>query len=204
MPSSSENTPAPARNKKTASLIGLVCLAPLIAACLLYFGMPHLRMPRSTASYGTLIIPQRPIPDTLLVRTEDNRQVPLHTLKGHWLLLSVDHSNCSKRCVEKLYFMRQVRAAQGAQRTRVVPLWLRVDDAAIPSEVVEAYRETRLLTAPVDALKAWLPTQAHTTIFDHLYLIDPNGHAMMYFHPNPNPGKIRADVAKLLKWSGIG
>ncbi len=140
-----------------------------------------------------------------MVRTEDHRSVPLQTFKGRWLLLSFDQNTCSPSCVKKLYFMRQIRAAQGAQRERIVSIWLRTEKGAIPAALSTNYPETRFLVASSkDVLANWLPAQAGTTISDHLYLVDPNGNLMMRFPQNPNPGKIRADIAKLLKWSGIG
>ena len=43
-----------------------------------------------------------------------------------------------------------------------------------------------------------------TQLTDHIFLVDPNGNLMMRFPKNPDPAKIKNDLAKLLKWSRIG
>jgi len=53
-------------------------------------------------------------------------------------------------------------------------------------------------------LKAWLPVEAGDRAEDHLYLIDPLGNLMMRFPKDADPGKVKKDIAKLLKASAIG
>ncbi|MEA3122674.1 MAG: hypothetical protein QOH33_2259, partial [Paraburkholderia sp.] len=124
----------------------------------------------------------------------------------------VDASACNEACATKLYFMRQVRATQSGERERVVTVWLRTDAGAIPEVIKSAYSDTRMLVADPAALAAWLPVETRTDpskepstlTTDHIYLVDPSGNLMMRFPKNPNPGKIKGDVTRLLKWSSIG
>jgi glutathione peroxidase-family protein len=61
-----------------------------------------------------------------------------------------------------------------------------------------------MLVADDKSIAAWLPVDDGTKLTDHIFLVDPNGNLMMRFPKNPDPKKINADLAKLLKWSRIG
>ncbi|MDE1178944.1 cytochrome C oxidase subunit I [Paraburkholderia sp.] len=182
-------------------LLAIVCGAPIAVSYLAYY---VIKPTGGTTSYGTLVAPQRPVPDNLVVTGEDGKPMKLSALRGKWLLISVDASACGQPCVTKLYFMRQVRATQGAERDRVLNVWLRTDPSNVPDVVQKAYRDTDMLIADPAALAAWLPVEAGTQLSDHIFMVDPNGNLMMRFPKDPNPTKIKGDVTKLLKWSSIG
>ena len=185
----------------TLLLIVLICGAPI---ALSYFTYYVIKPKGGTTSYGALIEPQRPIPDALMVTGDDGREVPLASLRGRWLMVSVGGGNCDEACATKLYFMRQVRETQGPERERIVTVWLRTDDASVPAKIKGAYADTRMLRADPGAVAAWLPATNATKDTDHIYLVDPNGNLMMRFPANADPSKIKQDVSKLLKWSRIG
>ncbi|MCX8566287.1 MAG: Cytochrome oxidase Cu insertion factor, SCO1/SenC/PrrC family [Glomeribacter sp. 1016415] len=196
MHASNKNT-----HRKTLLLVVLVCLAPVIASYLSYYVF---KPAGGVVNYGKLIEPAQPIPPSLVVQTENGDATPLQTLKGKWLLLAIDASACPENCVKKLYFMRQVRVAQGIERERVETVWLRTDSAPVSPVVQQAYPEMRFLSANAMALAKWLPVEGGMQLTDYIYLVDPNGHLIMRFPPDPNPGKIKKDLSKLLKWSSIG
>ena len=182
-------------------LIALVCAAPVIGS---YFTYYVIKPKGSTTSYGTLIDPQRPIPEALVVTGEDGKPIKLASLRGRWLMISVDSSACDKPCVTKLYFMRQVRATQAGERERIVNVFLRTDPGKVPDVVDNAYKDTEMLIADPKEVSAWLPADQGTQITDHIYMVDPNGNLMMRFPKDANPSKIKGDVTKLLRNSGIG
>jgi len=182
-------------------LIALVCAAPVIGS---YFTYYVIKPTGGTTSYGTLISPQRPIPDSLVVTGEDGKPMKLASLRGRWLMISVDSSACDKPCVTKLYFMRQVRATQAGERERIVNVFLRTDANKVPEVVDNAYKDTEMLIADPKEVAAWLPADEGTQLTDHIYMVDPNGNLMMRFPKDANPTKIKGDVSKLLRNSGIG
>jgi cytochrome oxidase Cu insertion factor (SCO1/SenC/PrrC family) len=182
-------------------LIALVCAAPIAIS---YFTYYVIKPQGGTTSYGALVEPQRPIPASLMATGDDGHAAPLASLKGQWLMISVDGGACGEACATKLYFMRQVRALQGEERGRIATVWLRTDDAVVPEVLKTAYPDTRMLRADAAALAQWLPATDTTKDTDHIYLVDPNGNLMMRFPAHADPSKINADVAKLLKWSRIG
>jgi hypothetical protein len=189
------------RGRWTLLLIALICAAPVIGS---YFAYYVIKPTGGTTSYGALVEPQRPIPDSLVVTDESGKPVKLASLRGRWLLVSVDSSACDKACATKLYFMRQVRATQGPERDRVLEVWLRTDSSSVSGVIQKAYPDTKKLIADPAALAAWLPVDAGTTLTDHIFVVDPNGNLMMRFPKDPNPSKIKGDITKLLKWSSIG
>jgi cytochrome oxidase Cu insertion factor (SCO1/SenC/PrrC family) len=189
------------RGRWVVLLLALVSAAPVIASYLAYYVF---KPSRGTTNYGTLVEPQRPIPDALVVTDESGKPMKLASLRGVWLMIAADTSACDKACATKLYFMRQIRATQAGERQRIVTVWLRTDDLPVPEPIKTAYADTRMLVADSAAVAAWLPTEAGTHDTDHIYLVDPNGNLMMRFPKDPNPSKIKGDVTKLLKWSSIG
>ncbi|MEM5341845.1 SCO family protein [Paraburkholderia azotifigens] len=189
------------RGRWTLLLIALVCAAPVIGS---YFTYYVIKPTGGTTSYGTLIQPQRPIPDALVVTGEDGKPIKLASLRGRWLMISVDSSACDKPCVTKLYFMRQVRATQAGERERIVNVFLRTDAGKVPDIVDNAYKDTEMLIADPKEVAAWLPSDDGTRITDHIYMVDPSGNLMMRFPKDANPTKIKGDVTKLLRNSGIG
>ena len=140
-------------------LVAIICAAPIAVS---YFTYYVIRPTGGTTSYGTLVEPQRPIPDSLVVTGEDGKPVKFATLRGHWLMISVDNSACDKACVTKLYFMRQIRAAQGPERERVVEVWLRTDAGNVADVIQKAYPDTDMLIADPAQVSAWLPTDSGT------------------------------------------
>lgn len=189
------------RGRWMVLLIALVCAAPVIASYLAYYVF---KPAGGRTNYGTLIEPQRPIAETLIVKDEAGKPMKLASLRGRWLMIVVDGSACDDACATKLYFMRQVRATQAGERERVQTIWLRTDANPVPAAIKAAYPDTQMLVADPAALAAWLPAQPDTRMTDHIYLVDPNGNLMMRFPKSPDPSKIKADVTKLLKWSSIG
>ncbi|QCP48110.1 cytochrome C oxidase subunit I [Trinickia violacea] len=189
------------RGRWTLLLLALICAAPIVVSYLTYY---VIKPAGGKTNYGTLVEPQRPIPDSLIVTDENGKPIKFDSLRGRWLMISVDGSACDKGCATKLYFMRQVRATQGAERERVVTVWLRTDSGAVPDVIAHAYPDTKMLAADPAAVAAWLPAETGTQDTDHIYLVDPNGNLMMRFPKNPDPSKIKGDLTKLLKWSSIG
>lgn len=195
----------PVQRKKARRMLVLlfaVCAAPAVAAYLMYFVV---KPQGGTSAYGELIEPQRPIPTTLIARDDaDGKPVPLSTLQGKWLMITADTAACDQNCVNKLFYMRQIRVLQGNERTRVETVWLLTNDAPVPAKLLEAYPDTRRLRVDPVALATWLPATGNTGLRDHIYLVDPLGNLMMAFPKNADPSKIKRDLARLLKWSGTG
>lgn len=164
-------------------LIGAVCAAPLVLGTLAYvFGWT----PGTTSNYGELIPPR------------SLSGPPLEALRGKWVMVTFDAAGCDAYCERKLYFMRQVRRAQGREMERVERLWVITDAAAPRAELLAAIEGTRI--SRNSAFASAFPGNPA----DHVYLVDPLGNLMLRFPRDPDPSKMFKDLQRLLKTSRLG
>ena len=167
------------------ALIFAVCAAPFVLGTLAYV---YRWTPGTSGNYGELI-PPRVLSGA-----------PFDALRGKWLFVTVDAAACGARCEKKLYFVRQVRRAQGKDSERVERLWLVTDGGTPKPELTAAIAGTRIVALQnAELLKAFPgnPTQ-------HIYVVDPLGNLMMRYPPDPDPSKMIKDLQRLLKYSRIG
>jgi hypothetical protein len=115
------------------------------------------------------------------------------------VLVQFDGGACGARCERKLYFMRQVRRAQGKEMPRVARLWLVTDKVAPRAEVLSAIEGTLVVPAP-----AGLDFPAEQSVSDHIYLVDPLGNLMMRFPREADPSRVIKDIQRLLRASSFG
>jgi hypothetical protein len=177
-----------------------VCAAPMIASYFTYYVIK----PESRNNYGALIDPrQYPIPD-LGSSALDGGRAGLADYKGKWIMLQVDGGDCAAACRNKLFTMRQLRLMQGKEMERIERVWLVTDKEPLDTTLMREYDGTDMLRVDAARLKAWLPAEQGTSAQDHIYLIDPLGNLMMRFPKDPDPGKMKKDISKLLRASAIG
>ncbi|HUK05117.1 MAG TPA: cytochrome C oxidase subunit I [Burkholderiales bacterium] len=147
--------------------------------------------PGTPGNYGTLLQPQPvALPDA-------------GGLKGKWVLVQFDGGACAAACERKLYFMRQVRRAQGREMDRVARLWLLTDSVQPSPALLQAFEGT--VIAPrggIDAANGAFPAEGSVT--DQIYLVDPLGNLMMRFPKDPDPKRVIQDLQRLLRASGFG
>ena len=159
--------------------VAAICAAPIVlgtAAYLLGWS------PGEPSNYGELLAP-----------TPVSGFVPE---RGKWVLVAFDAAVCDAYCEKKLYFMRQVRRAQGKDMDRVERAWVLTDGAKPRPEVVAAIEGTRIERGNGSLARAF----PGNTI-DHIYVVDPFGNLMMRFPRDPDPSKMIKDLQRLLKYS---
>ncbi|NYT45348.1 hypothetical protein H0A64_10990 [Alcaligenaceae bacterium] len=192
-------------------LIVLVCFAPVVFALLAYY-VPSLGLrPQEMTNYGTLVEPQRPMPEAsaLPLTTRDGKPFDLSSLKGQWLLVTADSGACDEACVKKLFILRNSHASQGKNVERLARVWFLTDDEPIPEQILEAYRGYNMLRADPEQLAAFLvpkagPAERQAALTAPMWVIDPLGNLMMEFPADADPISVRDDIRKLLKASRIG
>lgn len=168
-----------ARGKLLA--VFLACAAPFaLAWAAWYFGWA----PGAAGNYGELIAP----------RTVS--EAPLPDLRGKWVMVTFDDAACDAYCEKKLYYMRQVRRAQGKDQGRVERLWVITDSGEPRPELLAAIEGTRLSRGS--------PGEFPGEPRQHIYLVDPLGNLMMRFPRDPDPSKMLKDLQRLLKYARIG
>jgi hypothetical protein len=157
--------------------VALICAAPIVLGTAAYwFGWS----PGGASNYGELL-PPRPV-------------AGFEPLRGKWVLVAFDAAACDAYCEKKLYFMRQVRRAQGKDMDRVARLWSITDGGKPRAELLAAIEGTRI--------EGREPAAFPGNALDHIYLVDPMGNLMMRFPRDPDPSKMIKDLQRLLKYSG--
>ncbi|MEO8718654.1 MAG: cytochrome C oxidase subunit I [Burkholderiales bacterium] len=174
------------RGRLKFAALGLFFAAPFVLAWLAYWLD---WAPGVTSNYGELITPARPLEAPALA-----------PLRGKWVLVTFDAAACDAYCERKLYFMRQLRRAQGKDQERVERLWL-LDGAGRPRAALLAAIEGTHVE-PDAGLGARFP--AAGALADHIYIVDPLGNLMMRYPRDPDPSRMLKDLQRLLKVSGIG
>lgn len=163
--------------------IGLVCAAPIVLGTAAYYfdwGTG------SRSNYGELL-PPKPVSAPALER-----------LRGKWVLVAFDAAACDAYCEKKLYFMRQVRRAQGKDMDRLERLWVLTDAGKPRAELIAATEGMRI--GPSNELAQAFPG----SVADHIYLVDPLGNLMLRFPRDPDPTRMIKDLQRLLKYSRTG
>jgi cytochrome oxidase Cu insertion factor (SCO1/SenC/PrrC family) len=159
----------------------LACAAPFaLAWAAWYFGWAS----GAGGNYGELIPPHTV------------SGAPLPALRGKWVMVTFDDAACDADCEKKLYYMRQVRRAQGKDQGRVERLWVITDAGKPRSELLAAIEGTHLTRVS--------PGEFPGERAQHIYLVDPLGNLMMRFPRDPDPSKMLKDLQRLLKYSRIG
>jgi len=174
------------RGRAKLAALGLFFCAPFALAWLAWWLD---WAPGGAANYGELVAPPRPL-----------SAAPLQALRGKWVLVTFDAAACDAYCEKKLYYLRQVRRAQGKNQGRVERLWVITEGAHPRAALQEAIEGTRL--ARDAGLAARFP--AAGAVRDHIYLVDPLGNLMMRFPRDPDPSLILKDLRRLLRVSQIG
>ena len=159
----------------------LACAAPIVLAWAAW----HFKWGTGSAgNYGELIAP-RPLSEPAF-----------QELRGKWVFVAFDAAACDAYCERKLYFMRQVRTAQGKDQGRIERLWVITDGGPPRPEVLAAFEGTRISRLE--------PGEFPGDPVDHIYLVDPLGNLMMRFPRDPDPSKMLKDLQRLLKYSQVG
>lgn len=180
-------------------LVLLICAAPVVASYMAYYVV----RPDTRSVFGTLIDPQRPLPD-LIGTTPDGKRDNLRSLKGQWLLVTVAGGACDAKCQQYLYLQRQLRESLGKDKDRLDRVWLIDDDAAVAPALLPAIKDAVVLRVPARELALWLAPQKGHAMAEHLYLVDPMGNWMMRFPAAldvKGAAKAKRDIERVLRAS---
>lgn len=166
--------------------------------------------PSKTKNYGELVQPARPIEDARLARLEGGT-MRFAELRGRWTLVYFGPARCPQRCVDNLYKMRQITAAQGKEAHRVQRLFIVTDTRGTEGlrGVLADYPGMLAATAGPDELRRLaeqfrLPQGTPLDGLDRVYVVDPLGNLMMSYPAEADPRGMNKDLGFLLRASQIG
>ena len=180
------------RGGRTILLIGIIAIAPTLAAYTIYYFFPR----QAQANYGELLT-TAPAP-SIEGAALDGTPFRLAALRGHWVLVAGGASGCDAACERSLYATRQARTMQGKDQDRVVRVWLAAGDGELPVDGM--LREPGLVVARVPATAlGTLPGRDHG-----IWLIDPRGNLVLAYPADPDIRGLANDLGRLLKASSMG
>ena len=179
-----------------------ICAAPVVASYITYYVI----RPEGRRNYGELIEPQRPLPATTAATatTLDGKPVPLASLQGQWLLVSVASGGCDGACEKHLYLQRQLREGLGKDKERLDWVWLLPDQVPVRPALQPAIAKATVLRVDPQVLSAWLAPAPGQALRDHLYVVDPMGHWMMRFPAGQDmasAARVKRDLERLMRGS---
>ncbi len=200
-------TQTPRRGPWVLAAIAAASVAGIAASfALIYSGW----RPAATKNYGELVEPARPIRDVKLADL-DGRPVPFHALQGKWTLLYFGSAECLKPCLDNLYKMRQVAAAQGSEAHRLQRVFVVTEPSALDllRYTLADYAGTRALRGTPAAVRELavqfqLPAGSPLEGLHRLYVVDPLGNFMMSYPADADPRGINKDLKLLLRASQVG
>jgi hypothetical protein len=152
--------------------------------------------PAGRTNFGVLVEPQRPLPE-LVAQDLGGKPVPMASLRGQWLVMSVAHAGCDATCESTLFLQRQLRAGLGKDKDRVDWVWLIDDDAPVPAAMLPRLEGSTTLRIPAQSAAQWLGDGTAAPLYGVVYLVDPLGNYMMRF-PAPDLETDSTQDAKLL------
>ncbi len=167
----------------------LACSLPVLLAIFVFYVLK----PSGQANFGELIHPARPMPAVSLLNDKE-QPIELAQLKGQWLLVNVGSAACDSACAQHLFIQRQLREMLNKDKDRVDRVWLLTDDVPLNPEVQPLLADTTILRVSAPVLQAWLGDMPVAQAAQQLFVIDPQGHAMLRM-PADMPGK-QASAAK--------
>jgi hypothetical protein len=158
-----------------------------------------------TSNHGILLSPVVPMAGLRLVSpagaAEDwSRWAP------HWRVVIAAAMPCGQPCREALYLTRQVHVRLARNAGRVERVLLAVDDA-LDAELAallerEHPRLRTLLVAPAEFAHWPGAGQMHWTGGEpRIFVVDPQGAAILYFTPEHEGADLLEDLNHLLKYS---
>lgn len=183
-------------------LVAAAFFLPLIGAIALFQSGWR---PQSQVNFGELVQPARPLADTALT-TLDGRSVRLSQLHKKWTMLYFGPADCDAACQHRVYLMRQVHIAQGAESGRVQRVYIVLNGPGHLETIKKDYPDMQFLTGSADTIRQLtaqfqLPKGTPQDLPGRVYLVDPAGYFMMSYPADAEGEGMRRDLVRLLKIS---
>lgn len=192
------------RNPYTVWFVVLAFVAPVVLAYIMFFFVDV----KSFVNHGEILNPIVHIKDFKL-KDENNEIIATDVLTYKWRLISFLGGECDEACAARLYDSRQVHAALGKDRHRVLRMFVHREPAG--AELSKLIEETHANVIHVYASDDDISKALGTNIREdagfksnETYIMDPMGNVMMRFTVDQPNKDFLFDLRKLLKASQIG
>ena len=188
-------------NKNQVAIVAvfLVFGLPVLLATLLHSTWFDWR-PDGTRNHGELISPVIALPEFSL-GTPDDQTLEHADLLDRWQLVHVRGGDCSEACLEHLYWLRQVRAAQDRHQPDIGLLLITTAelDAGTLEQINLLAADFRVLHgAEGQYLTSYFPQPSEAQAS---YILDPMANIILAYEDGADPNGIRRDLRRLLTWT---
>lgn len=188
-------------NKNQVAIVAvfLVFGLPVLLATLLHSTWFDWR-PDGTRNHGELITPVIALPD-FSGSGPDGETLEREQLLDRWQLVHVRDGQCNEACLEHLYWLRQVRAAQDRHQPDIGLLL--ITTAELDAETLD---QIHLLAADFQVLhgaegqymSSYFPQPSDAQAS---YILDPMANIILAYEDGADPNGIRRDLRRLLTWT---
>lgn len=185
---------------KALLIPGIILLPMLIAMMIFYTGIGF---PKSTSNKGELLQPAISVTELPVFSDSQFFNRLYGADEKRWRMLIPVNAECLEACQNNLYLSRQVhiRLAQKAYRVeRIIALTDELSSDRLES-LKQEHPSTQIISVNQNDLGKWLGATQITELFDHFYLIDQEGFAMMAYSEAHSGQDVLSDLKKLLKYT---
>lgn len=186
-------------NRMTLIAVFLVFTLPVVTATLMHSQWFDWQ-PGSMRNHGELLQPVVALSDFSVPGAQQD-VLSRADLLDRWMLVHYSTEACAEPCLERLYWLRQVRRAQDRHQNDVGLVF--ASRAAAGAETVALIQELApdfmILTGP-DAEAFWsqLP---HGEVKAAYFILDPDGNIILRYPEHADHNGIRRDLRRLLTWT---
>ena len=175
--------------------------------------MHLLNMHPTSHSYGTLVIPPKPLQFFALHDTQGKMVASKQWLKK-WSVVTIEAGDCAEPCQAQIHLLKQVQTSLDKDSKRVQRVLLAPTIKADTANALQKQYPDLIILAGADAQSAKFMAEfnvakntAENTAAaskSRVYLVDPLGNLMMSYPADMNPKGMQTDLKKLLKnsWAG--
>jgi len=185
-------------------ILVLVFALPPLASWVLYLNPQWL--PAGRSNQGMLLQPPRSV-DGIRLFSPQGEQLIWTDLNDKWTLVVIGRGECTGDCMERLFQVRQIRRALGAQRQRVERLLILLPQTGRPEAVLPPLEGHEGMRVGVVRAEDAAGVEALFDVRDlstdgRIFLIDPRRMLMMEHDTDVTTSKeILKDLERLLKAS---
>ncbi|MGY6587197.1 MAG: hypothetical protein ACXIUB_02810 [Wenzhouxiangella sp.] len=188
-------------NKNQVAIVAvfLVFGVPVLLATLLHTTWFDWR-PDGTRNHGELISPVIPLP-VFSLAMPDGQPLEHSDLLDRWQLVHVRDGQCLEDCLEHLYWLRQVRAAQDRHQPDIGLVLIstaELTDETLAQIALLATDFRVLHGADGQYLSSYFPQPSDAQAS---YILDPMANIILAYEDGADPNGIRRDLRRLLTWT---
>jgi len=158
-----------------------------------------------TSNHGRLLSPVAPMVDLPLTSLAGASE-DWPALQPRWRVVVVAAMPCAAGCRDALYLTRQVHVRLGRNADRIERVLLVADDAIdaqTADYLAREHPQLRVLRVAPERFAHWSAAErmGWTATEPRVFVVDPQGAAMLYFTPEQGGADLLHDLNHLLKYS---